>query len=117
MAVSRDGASHHAVRMHMTPVAVLLDRSHYPTCPAAYLEWASHRRRNVLEELQHWDADIICVQEVDAGALWLDLQAALDSMGYSGEHKKRSGDKVWTVLAHAHTDSAPAVANSQQLRV
>ena len=65
---------------------------HYPTCPTEYLTW-EYRKVNLLNEIDYWDADVVCLQEVDEGQMWDDFNDALTPLGYTGLHKKRSGDK------------------------
>ncbi len=83
-----------SIAFHCASLLCVPDLNHYPACPQQYLPWATYRRANILAEIRHWAADVLCLQEVDAGEVWLDFQRTLDRLGYSGEHIKRSGDKV-----------------------
>ena len=43
-----------------------------------------------MDELDYWDADVACLQEVDDGPMWADVKAAMAAKGYAGTLKRRS---------------------------
>ncbi|XP_039275510.1 protein angel homolog 2 isoform X2 [Nilaparvata lugens] len=63
-----------------------LYRHHNP----AHLNW-SYRAPRLMDEFKTIDADIICLQEVEAGHI--PFYNELEKCGYKGIHKKRTGDK------------------------
>jgi len=54
----------------------------YPYCDAKNLEW-SNRHPKILQHLQEYKADIICLQEVDASTIDTDFIQPLQHLGYS----------------------------------
>lgn len=65
----------------------------YTHCPLEVLEW-SHRCRLLLEEIQRWVPDILCLQEVQENHFHQQLQPVLTQMGYTCVYKKRTGTKT-----------------------
>ena len=43
------------------PCVLAAERAHFPTVPPHMLEW-DHRQPNLLQELDHWDGDVLCLQ-------------------------------------------------------
>ncbi|XP_019727017.1 protein angel homolog 2 isoform X2 [Hippocampus comes] len=64
----------------------------YTHCPPAALRW-SHRLRNLLAELRHYDADVLCLQEVQEDHFENQIRPALHAQGYECVYKKRTGKK------------------------
>lgn len=59
-----------------------------------WLQQWEYRRRNLLKEILHYNADVVCLQEVEDCHYqdWFELK--LRERGYSGVYKKRTGDKT-----------------------
>ncbi|XP_077409553.1 protein angel homolog 2 [Vanacampus margaritifer] len=64
----------------------------YPRCPPAALHWPL-RLRNLLAELRHYDADVLCLQEVQEDHFENQIRPALHARGYDCVYKKRTGTK------------------------
>ncbi|GFR46881.1 hypothetical protein Agub_g8522 [Astrephomene gubernaculifera] len=63
-------------------------------CPTQHLKWESRRAR-ILEEIESYDSDIICLQEVEAGVFSELLQPWLQQRGYRGHFQARQyGENV-----------------------
>ena len=56
------------------------------------LKW-SLRFHRLIEEIQKHDGDIVCLQEIHHGQFHFSFRPALESLGYDGLYKKRTGDK------------------------
>ncbi|KAM8921660.1 protein angel homolog 1 [Pelodytes ibericus] len=65
----------------------------YLHCSPAILLW-EYRWQNILQELQHWEADIICLQEVQEDHYREHVQPSLSALGYSCHYKRRTGRKT-----------------------
>uniref|UniRef100_A0A8C6T962 Endonuclease/exonuclease/phosphatase domain-containing protein n=1 Tax=Neogobius melanostomus TaxID=47308 RepID=A0A8C6T962_9GOBI len=65
----------------------------YTHCPLEVLEW-SHRCRLLLEEIQRWAPDILCLQEVQENHFYQELHPVLTQMGYTCVYKRRTGTKT-----------------------
>ncbi|KAK6921135.1 Endonuclease/exonuclease/phosphatase [Dillenia turbinata] len=65
-------------------------RDMYPNVPYYRLKW-DRRKRVIRDELVGYNADIICLQEVDK---YFDLLSIMEESGYAGNYKRRSGDNV-----------------------
>ncbi|CAN6478832.1 unnamed protein product [Victoria cruziana] len=65
-------------------------RDLYPSTPSSLLKW-NRRLRLICEELRLWQPDIVCLQEVDR---FQDLMDSLNSGGYVGSYKRRTGEAV-----------------------
>ncbi|KAK7903869.1 hypothetical protein WMY93_016476 [Mugilogobius chulae] len=65
----------------------------YTHCPLEVLEW-SYRSRLLLEEIQKWAPDILCLQEVQENHFYQQLHPVLTQMGYSCVYKRRTGTKT-----------------------
>lgn len=64
----------------------------YRHCNPSVLTW-SHRLPNLLAEIQQYDADILCLQEVQEDHYENQIKPALQALGYQCEYKKRTGRK------------------------
>ncbi|XP_059212328.1 protein angel homolog 2 isoform X2 [Centropristis striata] len=64
----------------------------YRHCPPSVLPW-DHRLPNLLAEIQHYNADILCLQEVQQDHYENQIKPALQALGYQCEYKKRTGSK------------------------
>ncbi|XP_077395860.1 protein angel homolog 2 isoform X2 [Festucalex cinctus] len=65
----------------------------YPHCPQEALDW-NHRCKMLLEELQKWKPDILCLQEVQENHYQAQLFPFLTEMGYNCVYKRRTGNKT-----------------------
>ncbi|XP_053330945.1 protein angel homolog 1 [Spea bombifrons] len=65
----------------------------YWHCAPTILAWA-YRWQNILQELQHWEADILCLQEVQEDHYREHVLPSLSAMGYSCHYKRRTGRKT-----------------------
>ncbi|XP_069064535.1 protein angel homolog 1 [Pleurodeles waltl] len=65
----------------------------YLHCHPDILSW-DYRYQNILQELQHWDPDILCLQEVQENHYYDQLQPVLESMGFVCFYKRRTGRKT-----------------------
>ncbi|XP_073465649.1 protein angel homolog 1 [Aquarana catesbeiana] len=65
----------------------------YQHCPPSILHW-DYRWPNLLQELQHWEADILCLQEVQENHYKDQIQPSLSALGYSCHYKRRTGRKT-----------------------
>ncbi|XP_020483284.2 protein angel homolog 2 isoform X1 [Labrus bergylta] len=64
----------------------------YRHCHPGVLPW-KHRLPNLLAEIQQYDADILCLQEVQEDHYENQIKPALQALGYQCEYKKRTGSK------------------------
>ncbi|XP_041814825.1 protein angel homolog 2 isoform X2 [Chelmon rostratus] len=64
----------------------------YRHCDPRVLAW-NHRLPNLLAEIQQYDADILCLQEVQEDHYENQIKPALQALGYQCEYKKRTGAK------------------------
>ncbi|XP_048342420.1 protein angel homolog 1 isoform X2 [Sphaerodactylus townsendi] len=65
----------------------------YMHCHPDILNW-SYRLANLLQEIQHWDPDILCLQEVQENHYWEELEPTLVTMGFVCIYKRRTGRKT-----------------------
>ncbi|XP_069494122.1 protein angel homolog 1 isoform X2 [Ambystoma mexicanum] len=65
----------------------------YLHCHPDILSW-DYRYQNILQELQHWDPDILCLQEVQENHYYDQLEPVLESMGFTCFYKRRTGRKT-----------------------
>ncbi|XP_062325923.1 protein angel homolog 1 isoform X2 [Osmerus eperlanus] len=65
----------------------------YSHCPLEALQW-DYRFHNLLQELQKWEPDILCLQEVQESHYEQHLEPALTDMGYTCVFKRRTGAKT-----------------------
>jgi len=71
----------------------LEDNKHlYDTSPPEVLEW-DHRKHNLLKEIMHFKADIICLQEVHAKHYQEFFKPNLELQGFKCVYKQRTGDE------------------------
>ncbi|KAM4541820.1 protein angel homolog 1 isoform 1-T1 [Odontesthes bonariensis] len=73
----------------------LLDTNHhlYVHCPPEVLDW-SYRCTLLLEEIEKWAPDILCLQEVQENHYHEQLHPVLSQMGYTCVYKRRTGTKT-----------------------
>ncbi|KAM7395948.1 hypothetical protein PAMA_007292 [Pampus argenteus] len=64
----------------------------YRHCHPGVLRW-DYRLPNLLAEIRHYDADILCLQEVQEDHYENQIKPALQELGYQCEYKKRTGKK------------------------
>ncbi|XP_068436564.1 protein angel homolog 1 isoform X2 [Clinocottus analis] len=65
----------------------------YTHCPLEVLDW-SCRCSLILEEVQKWEPDILCLQEVQENHYHEQLYPVLSHMGYTCVFKRRTGNKT-----------------------
>ncbi|NXJ78474.1 ANGE1 protein, partial [Trogon melanurus] len=65
----------------------------YLHCHADILNW-NYRLPNLLQEIQHWDPDVLCLQEVQENHYWEQLEPAFREMGFECCYKRRTGTKT-----------------------
>ncbi|XP_066536093.1 protein angel homolog 1 [Hoplias malabaricus] len=65
----------------------------YLHCSEGVLAW-DHRLYTFLKELQTWEPDIVCLQEVQENHFLQEIQPALKDMGYMCIYKQRTGTKT-----------------------
>ncbi|XP_039394955.1 protein angel homolog 1 isoform X6 [Mauremys reevesii] len=53
----------------------------YLHCQPDILDW-SYRLPNLLQEIQHWDPDVLCLQEVQENHYWEQLEPTFRMMGF-----------------------------------
>jgi len=61
----------------------------YPYCPRWALSW-SYRSRNLIREIRNFNADIFCLQEVQADRFNQFFYSEMRSLGYEGLYKKKT---------------------------
>ncbi|XP_069714693.1 protein angel homolog 1 isoform X1 [Phaenicophaeus curvirostris] len=79
----------------------LVDQSHdlYLHCHPDILNW-NYRLPNLLQEIQHWDPDVLCLQEVQENHYWEQLEPTFKEMGdgffagFACFYKRRTGTKT-----------------------
>lgn len=64
----------------------------YRHCNPDILPW-DYRLPNLLAEIQNYNADILCLQEVQEDHFENQIKPALQALGYQCEYKKRTGRK------------------------
>ncbi|XP_028844782.1 protein angel homolog 1 isoform X2 [Denticeps clupeoides] len=69
------------------------NRELYVHCPEEVLEW-NLRVQNILQEIQMWDPDILCLQEVQEDHYTEQLWPVLSDIGYTCIYKCRTGMKT-----------------------
>eukprot|EP01041_Mallomonas_annulata_P008324 gene8324-17133_t len=72
---------------------VYATRQAYPYCDAWCLAWP-YRRCLLLQELQESQADIICLQEVQADYYESQLLPAMTQLGYDGVYKQKTRESM-----------------------
>ncbi|NWZ76399.1 ANGE1 protein, partial [Poecile atricapillus] len=65
----------------------------YVHCHPDILNW-NYRLPNLLQEIQHWDPDILCLQEVQENHYWEQLEPTFKEMGFACFYKRRTGTKT-----------------------
>nr|XP_028574849.1 protein angel homolog 1 isoform X2 [Podarcis muralis] len=65
----------------------------YMHCHPDIMDW-SYRFTNLLQEIQHWDPEILCLQEVQENHYWEQLEPTLTMMGFACIYKRRTGRKT-----------------------
>ncbi len=61
----------------------------YPAVPRFCLSW-SFRIEMLQKEIEYWDPDILCLQEIDH---MLDFETFLRPLGYEGDFAPRTGGR------------------------
>ncbi|XP_030200818.1 protein angel homolog 2 isoform X1 [Gadus morhua] len=64
----------------------------YRHCDPGVLPW-DFRLPNLLREIRQYDADVLCLQEVQQDHYETQMQPALEALGYQCVYKKRTGKK------------------------
>ncbi|XP_010021273.1 PREDICTED: protein angel homolog 1 [Nestor notabilis] len=65
----------------------------YLHCHPDILNW-NYRLPNLLQEIQHWDPDVLCLQEVQENHYWEHLEPIFKGMGFACFYKRRTGKKT-----------------------
>ncbi|XP_068021660.1 protein angel homolog 1 isoform X2 [Melanerpes formicivorus] len=65
----------------------------YLHCHQDILNW-NYRLPNLLQEIQHWDPDVLCLQEVQENHYWEQLEPTFKAMGFACFYKRRTGTKT-----------------------
>nr|XP_021398482.1 protein angel homolog 1 isoform X2 [Lonchura striata domestica] len=65
----------------------------YVHCHPDILDW-NYRLPNLLQEIQHWDPDVLCLQEVQENHYWEQLEPTFKEMGFACFYKRRTGTKT-----------------------
>ncbi|XP_008940843.1 PREDICTED: protein angel homolog 1 [Merops nubicus] len=65
----------------------------YLHCHPDILNW-NYRLPNLLQEIQHWDPDVLCLQEVQENHYWEQLEPTFREMGFACFYKRRTGRKT-----------------------
>ncbi|XP_072720440.1 protein angel homolog 1 isoform X3 [Ciconia boyciana] len=65
----------------------------YLHCHPDVLNW-NYRLPNLLQEIQHWDPDVLCLQEVQENHYWEQLEPTFKEMGFACFYKRRTGTKT-----------------------
>ncbi|NXO88647.1 ANGE1 protein, partial [Certhia brachydactyla] len=65
----------------------------YVHCHPDILNW-NYRLPNLLQEIQHWDPDVLCLQEVQENHYWEQLEPTFKEMGFECFYKRRTGTKT-----------------------
>lgn len=65
----------------------------YPQCPSWALAW-TYRKRNLIREMSHFDADILCLQEVQADHYEDHFQPYFQRKGYEGCFKGKTREAM-----------------------
>ncbi|XP_062492082.1 protein angel homolog 1 isoform X2 [Pezoporus occidentalis] len=65
----------------------------YQHCHPDILNW-NYRLPNLLQEIQHWDPDVLCLQEVQENHYWEQLEPTFKRMGFTCFYKRRTGKKT-----------------------
>ncbi|NWQ63624.1 ANGE1 protein, partial [Neopipo cinnamomea] len=65
----------------------------YVHCHPDILNW-NYRLPNLLQEIQHWDPDVLCLQEVQENHYWEQLEPTFKEMGFACFYKRRTGVKT-----------------------
>uniref|UniRef100_A0ABM5FLG2 Protein angel homolog 2 n=1 Tax=Pogona vitticeps TaxID=103695 RepID=A0ABM5FLG2_9SAUR len=72
---------------------LLEDNSHlYKHCQHHILAW-KYRFPNILADIKRFDADILCLQEVQEDQYGIEIKPSLEALGYHCEYKMRTGRK------------------------
>ncbi|XP_072350286.1 protein angel homolog 1-like isoform X2 [Scyliorhinus torazame] len=65
----------------------------YSHCQPEFLQW-EFRFQNILQDLETWDPDILCLQEVQENHYHQQFRPALQLQGYECVYKRRTGVKT-----------------------
>ncbi|KFW81855.1 Protein angel 1, partial [Manacus vitellinus] len=65
----------------------------YVHCHPDILNW-NYRLPNLLQEIQHWNPDVLCLQEVQENHYWEQLEPTFKEMGFACFYKRRTGTKT-----------------------
>ncbi|XP_061853794.1 protein angel homolog 1 isoform X3 [Colius striatus] len=73
----------------------LVEQGHdlYLHCHPDILNW-NYRLPNLLQEIQHWNPDVLCLQEVQENHYWEQLEPMFKEMGFACCYKRRTGTKT-----------------------
>lgn len=90
-----EGRSEHTFRVltYNCLAEIYTSESLYAHCPDWALSW-TYRRHNLLRELFSYDADIMCLQEIQADHYEAHLKPAFVRRGYDGVYKVKSREAM-----------------------
>lgn len=75
----------------------------YGYCPTWALQW-EYRRDKLLEEIQQYSPDIICLQEIEKGVYNRDFKAFLSELNYNGIYSQKGRAKHMYADQQEHVD-------------
>lgn len=61
----------------------------YPYCPKEYLDWET-RGQSIIDEINHYECDVICLQEVELEVFLRFFSPTLEVKGYDGVFAPKS---------------------------
>lgn len=65
----------------------------YPQCPSWALAW-TYRKRNLIREMAHFDADILCLQEIQADHYEDHFQPYFSRLGFDSSFKVKTRESM-----------------------
>lgn len=91
-------------------------RQHYGYCPQWALQW-EYRKRGIMEEIKHYSADIIALQEVETDQFYNLFLPDLRKIGYNGIFSPKSRARTMTEAERKHVDGCAIFYNSRKFRL
>ena len=85
----------------------------FPKTETYALQW-QYRRQLILKELQQYNADIVCLQEVQSTSFHEDLKPEMDKRGYDSVFKKKT--QVRTAACAEPPSSTIGMPGNAQMR-
>ncbi|PAA52628.1 hypothetical protein BOX15_Mlig018267g2 [Macrostomum lignano] len=78
-------------------------KKQYPYCPSWALQW-EYRRRGIMDELRAYQADILCLQEVETEQFGVFFRPELAKAGYEGIFSPKSRARTMTANESKYVD-------------